>query len=67
MQYLIFQYDQLIFFILDFVLLMHINVMYLGYVSKIIEIINVNTCRCIILNFENMLKSMIMVNYAPFT
>ena len=62
-QYFIFQYDQLIFFILDFILLMHISVIYLGYFSKIKEIMNVN--RCIILASKKavMIKSMIMVNY----
>ena len=46
--------------------LLHINVIYLGYFSKIKQIMNVN--RSIIFIFEKsvMIKSMIMVNYAPF-
>ena len=48
-----FQYDQLIFFILVFILLLHINVIYLGYISKMKEIMNVN--RCINFSFENLL------------
>ena len=45
---------------------LHINVIYYGYFSKIKEIMNVN--RCIIFSFEKsvMIRSMIMVNYAPF-
>ena len=47
-------------------LLLHFIVIYLGYFSKIKEIMNVN--RCIFVSFEKsvMIKSMIMVNYAPF-
>ena len=68
-QYFIFQYDQLIFFILDCILLIaYINVIYLGYFTKIKETMNIN--RCINFSFEKfvMIKSMIMVNYmyAPF-
>ena len=62
-----FQFDQLIFFILVFILLIeYINVIYLGYFAKIKVIMIVN--RRIIFSFEIfvMIKSLIMVNYAPF-
>ena len=48
-----YQYDQLIYFILVFILLIAYQCL-LGYFSKIKEIMHV------------MIKSMIMVNYAPF-
>ena len=56
--------SQLIFFILLLFFLLHINVIYVGYFSKMKEIMSVN--RGIILVSKIMIKSMIKVNYAPF-
>ena len=66
-QYFIFQYDQVIFSILDFILLIAYQCHLFGlFFFKIKEIMNIK--RCIIFSFEKyvMIKSMIMVNCAPF-
>ena len=59
------KYDQMIFFILLFFFLLHINVIYLGYFSKMKKIMNVNR-RIILVSKFVMIKSMIIVNCAPF-
>ena len=65
-QYFICWYDELIFFILLLFFLLHINVIYFGYVFKIKEIMNVNRRIILVKTIIVMIKSMIMVNYVPF-